>query len=117
MGVVKIPSTWHAMQQYQYEYEKSGYVGSSVESKSVAESLIGQFVNRWFPQLLHQQGRWLVIVLLEDYINDVLRLKRPLIMFNQSIWSSIKLFIKANYKTLPNPRNVFSFSMIIFPKS
>lgn len=112
LGIVNIPNTWQAMQQYQDEYEKSDYVGYSVEGRNVAESLIDQFVNRWFPQFLHQQGRWLVIALLEDHIVNALRLERPPRMFTRFIRFSIKSYIQAKHKILPDPRVVFSLSEV-----
>ena len=112
LGIVNIPQTWQAMQQYQDEYEKSDYMGYSVEGKNVAESLIDQFVNRWFSKFLYQQGRWLVIALLEDHIIDALRLGRPPIMFTRSIRLSIRAFIQAKHKILPDPHEIFSLSEI-----
>ncbi|MEQ1312397.1 oxygenase MpaB family protein [Acinetobacter sp. XH1639] len=112
LGIKNIPSTWQEMEAYLESYEQSDNMGYSLEGAQVAEALINQFVERWFPGFLYQQGRWLVVSLLEQHIVEALRLERPPEIFTQSIRFSVKTFIQFKRNFLPDPSKIFSLSEI-----
>lgn len=112
LGISDIPDTWQAMQAYLEGYEQSDNIGYSVEGVQVAESLIHQFVSRWFPEILYQQGRWLVVCLLENHIVEALRLEHPPALFTTLTRLIIKSWLRIKQSILPDPRKIFSLSEI-----
>jgi hypothetical protein len=114
LGVSNVPESWEEMNQYLDEYEaNSELFGYSPEGARLAEGLLGQFTDRWFPSRLRLLGRWLVLSLCEPHILAALRLSPPPRLFAGLVHLVARASIYARRHLLADPSGPVDLSAFI----
>ncbi|WP_280230240.1 hypothetical protein [Nocardia cyriacigeorgica] len=113
LGVADIPRTWHDMEQLLESYEHGPEFGYSPAGQRLANALIDQFANRWFPRPLRWFGRRLVVAFSEEHVIDTLGIPRPPIVFTAAVRRLARAAVFAKCHVLPDPRAVFRLGDII----
>ena len=102
-ALVDFPEDFAAMLAMLEEYESRPWPAVA-EGNMVAEAIIAQFCDRWFPRRLRFVGRQLLLAVTRDRVREIQGLERPRPGVRPAVRLALKAVTVAQERILPDPR-------------
>jgi len=102
---VDVPADFQGMLDYMAKFEREHY-SSSPQSRIVAESLIQQYTDRWYPRLLRDFGRTVVLSIATPELLAVHRIKPPSALARTLVRRGLALLITLQEKVAADPTDI-----------
>ncbi|MFI7405615.1 oxygenase MpaB family protein [Streptomyces sp. NPDC049541] len=102
---VPLPADFDGMLAFLADFERNDY-STAPESNVVAEAMLQQFCDRWFPRPLHGLGRALVLSLATPDLLAVHGLKGPRPLVVRTLRRTLRTLITVQVRWAPDPVEV-----------
>lgn len=102
---IDLPDSFQGMLDYMTMFEREHYT-SSPQSRIVAESLIQQYTDRWYPRPLRDFGRTVVLSLATPELLAVHNIKQPSHFAKTMIRRGLGLLVSLQAKFAPDPTEI-----------
>jgi hypothetical protein len=102
---IDLPDSFQGMLDYMTMFERDHYT-SSPQSRIVAESLMQQYTDRWYPKPLRGFGRTVVLSLATPELLRVHNLKQPSPFMRTLIRRGLGLLVTLGEKIAPDPTDM-----------